>query len=191
VGDVVAGLGALSAAAPAGGEGRCVQVYSGVDGQPLWPAPVCDPSSVSTQSLSLGPDVNGDGRGDVAVGTAGAAQGPSTVTILSGADGRVLQRVAAPGDGLAAGFGRPLALAGDLDGDHAPDLAVGSAGAAAGFTVFTASSGRPLGSRRLAEGEPRLLGVPPLVATEVWSLVVGDPAAGIDVYVAPRSEEPP
>lgn len=96
---------------------RCVTALSGATGAPLWPQPRCY-DGTALQSVALGPDLDEDGRGEVAVGSAADAR----VRILSGADGqefRVIQP-AEPQDGTTFGLG--IALVPDVAHDGFPDV---------------------------------------------------------------------
>ena len=177
VGDVVMGMSPVLGAP---GDARCVQLLSGADGHPLWAAPFCRPSMRAPQSVSLGSDVNGDGRADVAVGTAHPPEGDAPVVILSGADGAVLRRVAAPPD--AEGFGASVALGGDVDGDRQPDLV---ACASASLHVFDAASGERRGGIRFAASagvQPRAQVIPALLADSSAAVLVATGAEGLRVY---------
>ncbi len=71
------------------------------------------------------PDVNGDVRAEVAVGSPGAGEG-GEVSVHSGGNGLLLLSL----PGLAGDLvGRALASAGDVDGDGIADLLVGAPGA--------------------------------------------------------------
>jgi hypothetical protein len=85
--------------------------------------------------VALAGDVDGDGVGDVLVGSPVGHHGPfgkpgpglldpGVVRVHSGAGGRLLLRV----EGLNAGdgFGTAVAGAGDLNGDHRADFIVGA-----------------------------------------------------------------
>jgi len=177
VGDVVVGSGPVLGAP---GDAHCVQVLSGANGRPLWAAPFCRPSMRASQSVSLGADVNEDGRADVALGTAHPPDGDAPVLILSGADGAVLRRIAAPAD--AEGFGASVALGGDVDGDHLPDLV---ACARTSLHVFDGASGERRGTLRLAGGagvQPRAQVIPPLLADSPAGVLVATAAEGLRIY---------
>ncbi|MFO0603104.1 MAG: protein kinase [Polyangiales bacterium] len=177
VDDVAAGMGPVVGAP---GDSRCVQVLSGADGHPLWAAPFCRALPGASQSVSLGADVNGDGRADVAVGTAHAPEGEAAVVILSGADGAVLRRIAAPPG--AQGFGASVSLGGDVDGDRRPDLAVS---AMASVHLFDATTGERRGGLALAgtAGAPvRVQVVPPLPGESSAGLVVASAPEGVRVF---------
>ncbi len=71
------------------------------------------------------PDVNGDVRAEVAVGSPGAGEG-GEVSVYSGGNGILLLSL----PGLAGDLvGRALATSGDVDGDGVADLLVGAPGA--------------------------------------------------------------
>ncbi len=194
VGDVVAGLGAvLDATGESPSDQRCVQLFSGADGRALWAQPYCRPRSRGEQSVSLGPDVNNDGKADVAVGTDQPPQGAAAVAILSGADGALIRQIAAPPGGAAVGFGWPVALGGDLNGDGTPELFVGTVGSQTSVRVFDATTGRPLTTLDLSgvgAGNLRVFPVPTLVAESPWSVAVASPGEGIRVYARRDTEEP-
>jgi len=108
-------------------------------------------------------DVNGDGRGEVAVGAPGAAPG-GRVLVFSAANGvLLLTHDGLPGD-LA---GTSVASAGDVDGDGILDLVLGAPGADAGTgrarvfslaglggALSTKQRGRVALQRDLAEPDP-------------------------------------
>ncbi len=68
-------------------------------------------------------DLNGDGRGDLAVGASDAI-GFGKVRVISGATGGTLFDV--PGLAVNGGFGTSVAPAGDVNDDGTPDLIIGS-----------------------------------------------------------------
>jgi hypothetical protein len=109
-----------------GGGGGTAYVFSGSDGHRLYALP---PSAVPRQFgtffvAGVG-DVNHDHVPDVyGADYAAGDNGPNSgfAGVYSGRDGTLLQSwTGAAGDGLGPGRG-----AGDVDGDHRPDLAVGS-----------------------------------------------------------------
>ncbi len=180
VGDVAAGVGEIDDAGVAPPtDRRCVQMFSGADGHAIWSRAFCHPCPRGAQSLWLGPDVNGDTRADVAVACADAP-----VTLLSGADGSKLREVEAPPQ--REGFGRSVALVGDIDGDRAADLVVGSIGA---LLVFDAATGTLHGALERT-GELRAFPVPPLVEGATWAIAVASSTEGFRVYTRRESDEP-
>lgn len=87
-------------------------------------------------SLAAIGDLNGDGVGELVVGSP-YAPGGGTVRVFSGANGN--QIYALSGGVPNARFGQSLGVADDLDGDAVPDILVGSPGFNPGSAV---SSGR-------------------------------------------------
>lgn len=78
-------------------------------------------------AISVGPDLDGDGFADIAVGAPGLKKGTSPlggVLILSGRDFSVLHTLYGAQNG--DGFGAALAWCGDVDHDGVADLAVGA-----------------------------------------------------------------
>jgi serine/threonine protein kinase len=124
---------------------RCVMMLSGVNGAPRWPAPRCFDGG-SAQTLSLGPDVNEDRRGDVALGN--GVEGRARV--LSGADGRTLRTIEPPTPGEGISFGLGAVLVPDLAHDGFADVAVPRTQAdGASVDVFSANDAHRLGRRAL------------------------------------------
>lgn len=190
--DVVMGIGPLGNSAAGGDPRRCVQLYSGANGQPVWAEPHCRRVGRSAQSLALGPDVNGDARGDVAVGT-DQHDMATPVEVLSGANGSVLRTVAPPASEEGTAFGWPVAISGDLNGDGAPDLIVGTVGRQTLLTLFDARSGEVGGRLTLSgdgAGNLRVFPVPPTTASEPWSILVADPGNGLRLMARRASAEP-
>lgn len=107
---------------------RCVELFSGATGRPIWAQPYCQRRG-GEQSVSLGDDVDGDHKGDIAVGTDVTRGADARVVVISGANASVLRRIATPDGPTSQGFGWPVALGGDADGDAKPDLLVGSVNA--------------------------------------------------------------
>jgi hypothetical protein len=175
--DVVMGLGPASGSDPR----RCVQLYSGATGTAVWSEPSCRRVGRSAQSVSLGPDVNGDGRADVAVGT-DQHDVAASVVVLSGTDGTPLLTVSSPHHERGTAFGWPVALAGDLDGDNVPDLAVGTVGRQTLVTIINARTGAVGGALTLSgdgAGNLRVFTVEPTSSSEPWALLVADPGNGL------------
>jgi hypothetical protein len=138
--------------------------------------------------VSLGPDLDGDGRGDVAVGTDVARPADGRVVLLSGAEGRVLRRVPVPSNAAGPGFGWPVHLGADLDGDGAPDLAVGSVGSTGTYvSVISTREGALVGWRELRGGvgfpNLRVMLAEGLIRGGVPALVASSPEDGLHVYL--------
>lgn len=128
---------------------RCVTLLSGATGEIRWPSPRCF-ESASTQTLALGPDLNGDGRADLSVGN--TAEG--RVRLLSGEDGRELRAVTAvePGEGMT--FALSAVLMPDLARDGFPDVALGRAQPdGASVEVYSANDVHRVGARRVTSRE--------------------------------------
>ncbi len=111
------------------GEGR-VYVFSGANGSLLF--------ALSTPSSSEGGDfgwsvaagdVNGDGKGDIAIGAYSEDVGANFLQgqtyVFSGADGSLLYTLDTPDPQVGASFGRTVAV-GDIDGDGKGSVIVGA-----------------------------------------------------------------
>jgi serine/threonine protein kinase len=132
---------------------RCVELISGATGRPVWAQPFCQRRG-GAQSVSLGDDLNGDHKGDIAVGTDVTRGTDARVVILSGADSAVLKRIQTPEGPIAQGFGWPVALGGDATGDGIADVAVGTVNASeTHVSLVDGSSGLVRASINL-EGTP-------------------------------------
>jgi hypothetical protein len=96
-------------------------VYSGRTGGLLWSR---DGGAGELLGIGIGEagDTNGDGVPDVVIG----APGSRSAYICSGDDGRVLQRIGSPVEGVA--FARKAMGIGDADGDGCADVLLGSPG---------------------------------------------------------------
>ena len=98
-------------------------------------------------------DVNGDGKGDIAVGAIftnpGGRINAGSIYVISGADGRTIYRV--DGERAGAEFGRSLAAVGDLDKDNVSDFIVGAPRSspegladAGAIHIYSGKEGKPL-----------------------------------------------
>ena len=105
-------------------------VFSGADGSLLFALDIPSPqaSAFFGQSPAVG-DVNGDGKGDIAVGAGSEDVGGNTnqgrAYVFSGADGSLLLTLDSPNPQALANFGASLAL-GDVNADGKEDIAVGA-----------------------------------------------------------------
>ena len=100
------------------------RLHSGATGALLWTASGSANMDQFGGALAGLGDLDGDGRGEVAVGARQLAAGAAGyVRILSGADGSVLREIA--GNGAGSRFGTALAGAGDVDYDGRDDLWIG------------------------------------------------------------------
>ena len=131
VGDVNGdGKGDIAVGAPGEDMGGRVYVFSGTDGSLLRTLNTPNPrwgGAVFGRCVAVG-DVNGDGKKDIAVGSASEFVGgiPSgRAYVFSGADGSVLLTLDTPNPQAYAGFGSSVAV-GDVNGDGGPDIAVGA-----------------------------------------------------------------
>jgi len=125
---------------PNGQRGR-VLLISGADHTVLWERSG-EPDAMFGADVNSAGDVNGDGRGDVVVGSPTlAVLGPVTgrVYVLSGLDGSVLWTCDGQAPGIA--FGTGVSGLGDLDGDGIPEQGVGArnAGNQAGGQAYVLS----------------------------------------------------
>jgi hypothetical protein len=131
---------------------RCVELFSGASGRLLWARPFCQRRG-GVQSVSLGPDVDGDQRADVAVSTDVTRGSDPRVVLVSGATGAILRRFNAPDGPAAQGFGWPVSLGPDVNGDGAPELAVGSVSASSTHVTLLSSRDGSVLATRPIEGE--------------------------------------
>ena len=123
---MVARLALLLLALPAAAQVRASQTVSATAGG--FTGPLSDGDRFGVAAAPLG-DLDGDGTPDLAVGAYGDREGRGAVwVLLLRPDGTVRQATAVRLPELAPGdfFGVALAALGDLDGDGAPELAVGA-----------------------------------------------------------------
>jgi hypothetical protein len=120
---------------------RCVTVLSGASGAPRWDAAYCLPGS-ATQTISAGPDLDGDETPDLLV--ASAVDG--RLRVVSGRSGREITAVGSQGPEPTTGFGAGALYAPDLAHDGFPDLALARATTPdATLEVYSANDGHRLG----------------------------------------------
>lgn len=107
--------------------GGAAFVYSGADHSVLFAVGATGLGDLFGSAVLCLPDLNGDGRGEFAVGAPfndTAASNAGEVSVYSGANGALLYRVR--GDSSDARFGASLGRAGDINRDGIPDFAVGA-----------------------------------------------------------------
>ncbi|MEM1115834.1 MAG: hypothetical protein AAGJ11_04975 [Bacteroidota bacterium] len=115
------------------GAGR-VYLVSGADGATILTIP--SPQNVQAEAFGHAvaalPDLDGDGREDLAVGaveaTVGALADAGRVYLVSSATGGVLRQIESPNATDGGAFGFDLARVPDVDGDGMDDLAIGAPG---------------------------------------------------------------
>ncbi|MEL6705485.1 MAG: T9SS type A sorting domain-containing protein [Bacteroidota bacterium] len=109
-----------------------VHVFSGLTGTRLYTiAPPNDTENVVGFGFALAPlaDADGDGQPDLAASAMNGGEGVGEGYVFCGSDGALLAILAAPEDAGPA-FGAGIASAGDLNGDGADEVIVGSFGGA-------------------------------------------------------------
>ena len=119
-------------------------LYSGATGRPLQFDFEHDSTIGSSYtSADAAGDVNGDGYGDLLLGT---GRGVGGAVVFSGVDGTVLHIFT--GDAAGDQFGSAVSAVGDVDGDGLPDVAVSANQLASGgygyVRVFSGADGRVL-----------------------------------------------
>lgn len=157
-------------------------VLSGADGRLLltFDNPIPQAEAAFGAAVAGAGDVNGDGAPDLLVGApeqdVGSSSNGGQAFVFSGADGRLLLTLDDPSFNCC-GFGRPLAGAGDVNGDGAPDLLVGDD--FQGVHVFSGADGsvlrtldRPPGAGSFGEA---LAGIGDVNGDGSPDLVVGAP----------------
>ena len=133
---------------PNGPSSGLVRVFSGRDGKELWRLEGDSASDWFGFSIAGTGDVDGDGFGDLVIGSPMGTPPQGSATVVSGRDGTTLWVWIgeAPGDR----FGHAVAGAGDVDGDGFADVIVGAPNADAGGTfagrvrVFSGADGNAL-----------------------------------------------
>lgn len=107
---------------------------SGTAGAPAWSAVgehTVDSIDHFGYSVASAGDVNGDGYGDIVVGTPDVNDYAGKVYVFHGGVGGLTGTAGSPawsaeGDGQFSHFGRPVASAGDVNGDGYGDIIVGA-----------------------------------------------------------------
>lgn len=143
-----------------------VYLYSGATGALIRTlvSPAPEPFADFGVSVAGLPDVDGDGRGDIAVGAPFANPNTSPtdcgrVYIFSGATGALIRAMGSPLPQTRAYFGDSIAVLGDINGDGKADLAIGAPGADDGHggkgMVFLFSGATGAGLRHLRAPLPQ------------------------------------
>ncbi len=149
-----------------------ITLHSGKDGSLLVRFQgVADDDPKYSRCLASAGDVDHDGSGDLIVGGKGYA------VVLSGKSGELVHRLE-PEDRLV-NFGTSVSGGHDLDGDHTPDLVVGSPGLKRAAFAYSGRSGEILctyTSEDAAAGFGRTVAITPALNDNgVTSVLVADP----------------
>lgn len=169
---------------------RCVTLLSGATGAPRWDAAFCLPGSAA-QTVSAGPDLDGDGAPDLLVSSASDGR----LRLVSGRTGRELTAVTAAGREPTTDFGAGALYTPDLARDGYPDIGVVRATAPdATLEVYSANDGHRLGSYALhgatgavvEAGRVRLQLARDFLYPGSVSLVVASPVGVFLIGAAPR-----
>lgn len=117
-----------------------VYLFSGGTGQVLQTFDGGSTGDGFGNSLSLGPDVNGDGFGDLLIGAPAAPNGSrlGRVYLYSGKTGALLWTKA--GTTSAEQFGYSVSLGPDADGDTKSDMLIGAPGSSGRVDLYSGSS---------------------------------------------------
>jgi serine/threonine protein kinase len=171
---------------------RCVTVLSGATGTPRWDTAFCLPGS-ATQSLSAGPDLDGDEAPDLLVSSAADGR----LRLVSGRTGREITAVTAQGPEPTTGFGAASLYAPDLARDGYPDIALTRATTPdATLEVYSANDGHRLGTFPLhgavgavvEASQVRVQFARDFLYAGSVSLVVASPVGVFVIGAAPRPE---
>jgi hypothetical protein len=137
-------------------------------------------------------DVDGDGFGDVVVGSYKASpvvsgvvrKGAGSIRVISGKTGTLIPALNVPGTLPGDGFGFSVAGVGDINGDNIPDIAVGAPTAdcsgrkdAGSLTVLSGATGTPIYTECGAFAGDRL-GTAVALAGDINNDSIPDIAAG-------------
>ncbi len=171
---------------------RCVMMLSGATGTPRWDAAFCLTGS-ATQTVSAGPDLDGDEAADLLVSSAADGR----LRIVSGRTGREITAVTAQGPEPSTGFGAGALYSPDLARDGFPDIAVARATTPdATLEVYSANDGHRLGTFPLhgavgavvEASQVRVQFARDFLYSGSVSLVVASPVGVFVIGAAPRPE---